>query len=308
MSTTAKSIKCGHCKGSHETTEQVRQCPVTGAAAQGVLARLAGQHQRNAQVLRSLGMTGTSPLAQHSVNAEQSPTEPLHSDGPGAAAKARPFDRPTRAHSALTGAMREPTDKALGYAKDRLTKRQWAPTKDALGAYTDHLSKVHFDLAMRVLTNKPISAQQCSDLIEALGLCPYKAEPAAPSAPQASEHKATATASAEVQRLLAEHKVPDGGYAVEDEDGTLHFYAVKVVFKDTGRRGLREQASDTLHRMYAGQQLGALRRIVEVGLKQAGERYAAELGMCYACRRTLTDETSRALGIGPICRGKGLSW
>lgn len=296
MSTTAKSIKCGHCKGTHETTEQVRQCPVTGTAAQGVLARLAGQHQRNAQVLRSLGMTGTT-----------SPVEPLHNDEP-VAAKARPFDRPTRAHSALTGAMREPTDKALGYAKDRLAKRQWAPTKSAVGAYTDHLSKAHMDLAMRVLTGKPISAEQCSELIEALGQCPYKAEPAAPSAPQASEHKATATASAEVQRLLAEHKVPDGGYAVEDEDGTLHFYAVKVVFKDTGRRGLREQASDTLHRMYAGQQLGALRRIIETGLKQAGERYAAELGMCYACRRTLTDETSRALGIGPICRGKGLSW
>lgn len=32
--------------------------------------------------------------------------------------------------------------------------------------------------------------------------------------------------------------------------------------------------------------------------------YGQELGRCYACGRVLTDETSRALGIGPDCRSK----
>lgn len=32
--------------------------------------------------------------------------------------------------------------------------------------------------------------------------------------------------------------------------------------------------------------------------------YATELGRCCRCNRTLTDETSRALGIGPDCRNR----
>jgi len=35
----------------------------------------------------------------------------------------------------------------------------------------------------------------------------------------------------------------------------------------------------------------------------AGPRFGREIGRCYVCGRTLTDETSRALGIGPVCRG-----
>lgn len=35
---------------------------------------------------------------------------------------------------------------------------------------------------------------------------------------------------------------------------------------------------------------------------QAAARYGQELGRCCACNRHLTDETSRALGIGPECR------
>jgi Family of unknown function (DUF6011) len=34
----------------------------------------------------------------------------------------------------------------------------------------------------------------------------------------------------------------------------------------------------------------------------AGTRYGQELGQCCQCNRTLTDETSRRLGIGPECR------
>ena len=37
---------------------------------------------------------------------------------------------------------------------------------------------------------------------------------------------------------------------------------------------------------------------------EAGPRYGQTIGRCYACHRTLTDETSRALGIGPDCRSK----
>jgi len=38
-----------------------------------------------------------------------------------------------------------------------------------------------------------------------------------------------------------------------------------------------------------------------VGPDAAGLRYADEIGTCYRCNRTLTDEASRAAGIGPVC-------
>lgn len=34
----------------------------------------------------------------------------------------------------------------------------------------------------------------------------------------------------------------------------------------------------------------------------AGRRYGREIGRCYRCNRTLTDDESRAAGIGPVCR------
>jgi hypothetical protein len=38
------------------------------------------------------------------------------------------------------------------------------------------------------------------------------------------------------------------------------------------------------------------------GDPEAGPRYGQEIGRCYRCNRTLTDQTSRDLGIGPTCR------
>ncbi len=49
---------------------------------------------------------------------------------------------------------------------------------------------------------------------------------------------------------------------------------------------------------------GVLARIAEVGIDVAGATYGRELGQCRRCNRTLTDETSRAAGIGPECATK----
>lgn len=97
-------------------------------------------------------------------------------------------------------------------------------------------------------------------------------------------------------------EVADGRYAVE-EDGTLKFFKVKngnrpgFVFLDI-------QASDEWH---AIRDLGRIRRIVALIAQDANAamiRYGHELGECGRCGRTLTDEASRAAGIGPICASK----
>jgi len=50
---------------------------------------------------------------------------------------------------------------------------------------------------------------------------------------------------------------------------------------------------------------GALSAIITEGIEVCGTRYGVELGQCRKCNRHLTDETSRALGIGPDCRSQG---
>ena len=93
--------------------------------------------------------------------------------------------------------------------------------------------------------------------------------------------------------------VQDGRYAVEKEDGTLMFYSVKngkyKTFVDVW-------ASDT---RYPIQSKIEAKRILEAikADPDAGPRFGREIGKCYVCGRTLTDELSRSLGIGPVCRG-----
>jgi Family of unknown function (DUF6011) len=47
-----------------------------------------------------------------------------------------------------------------------------------------------------------------------------------------------------------------------------------------------------------------LAKIVMDGAEQASKRYGRELGNCGRCGRTLTDDASRAAGIGPVCASK----
>jgi len=92
--------------------------------------------------------------------------------------------------------------------------------------------------------------------------------------------------------------VPDGRYAVEKEDGTLMFYSVKQgkykMFVDVW-------ASDARWPVKNPSEVGRILKAIKAD-PDAGPRFGREIGRCYVCGRTLTDETSRALGIGPICR------
>lgn len=47
----------------------------------------------------------------------------------------------------------------------------------------------------------------------------------------------------------------------------------------------------------------ALEAILATGVDQARQTYGVEIGRCAICNRHLTDDESRAFGIGPTCRG-----
>lgn len=95
--------------------------------------------------------------------------------------------------------------------------------------------------------------------------------------------------------------VAPGRYALETE-GKVDFYRVWV--SKTGRTGLVLLASDVEHPVRnAGQALSLLERI-SADPREASLRYGREIGSCGVCGRTLTDEHSRAAGIGPVCAEK----
>lgn len=97
---------------------------------------------------------------------------------------------------------------------------------------------------------------------------------------------------------------PSGHYAVE-MDGKLHFFQVDKPEKGKweGWTFLKEQASDEKYPVKGRRMLAVFQAISE-DWHEAMLAYGREIGKCGHCNRTLTDEDSRARGIGPVCARK----
>jgi hypothetical protein len=93
-------------------------------------------------------------------------------------------------------------------------------------------------------------------------------------------------------------EVADGRYAVPKDDGTLMFYSIK---KGTYTTFVDVWASDARWPIKAVAEKVRIMNLIKND-PDAGPRFGREIGRCYVCGRTLTDETSRELGIGPVCR------
>lgn len=100
--------------------------------------------------------------------------------------------------------------------------------------------------------------------------------------------------------------VPAGRYAVDNEEGKLTFYVVDR--PEEGRWAgwifLSVMASDEKHPIKGFAAKRTILQKIAVDPAGASRRYGLEIGKCGVCGRTLTDEESRAYGIGPICREK----
>lgn len=92
-------------------------------------------------------------------------------------------------------------------------------------------------------------------------------------------------------------------YAVVYE-GVLRFYrVVEGKGRWEGRRFLNRHKSDELGRVGRDEQKVVLAAI-NADPMGAQMLFARELTRCYICGRMLTDEASRAAGIGPDCAGR----
>jgi hypothetical protein len=168
------------------------------------------------------------------------------------------------------------SDKQIGYALALLDER------GMLGSSFNNKGDKWFATEdnVRMLTRK-----RCSDFIAKLLTLPQRTERANTWMPD----------------------VPDGHYAVQAPgDSMLGFYEVRT--SSRGFRKLYRQLSDD--RFYISPQDPHNEGVwltIAANPKEAALRYGRELGVCGVCSRTLTNEVSRSLGIGPVCRARR-SW
>lgn len=99
--------------------------------------------------------------------------------------------------------------------------------------------------------------------------------------------------------------VPAGRYALE-ADGVTKFYVVDAPDSGfwKGKVFLSVLASDEKHGIKNPATKVAILAKIAKDVKGAMQLFGQKIGKCGACGRTLTDEESRAFGIGPVCRGR----
>lgn len=111
------------------------------------------------------------------------------------------------------------------------------------------------------------------------------------------------------QTLVTTVDVPAGRYAVETNEGAVNTLAFYKVDRPTEGRWagyvfVKHIVSDGEQRLSQAAGKAILAKITEVGAEVASARYGHEIGECGVCGRTLTNDESRARGIGPVCAAK----
>lgn len=113
---------------------------------------------------------------------------------------------------------------------------------------------------------------------------------------------------AETEQVAATHEVAAGHYAVPTAEGHLAFYRVDCPTEGrwAGRTFVSLQLSDNYDRLPKPVQTAVLAKIA-TDPKAAMLAYGQNIGRCGHCNRTLTNEQSRAYGLGPVCR-EAMGW
>ena len=98
--------------------------------------------------------------------------------------------------------------------------------------------------------------------------------------------------------------VPAGRFAVEI-GGHLHFFQVDrpASGKWAGWTFVKRQSGGNFDRLPRGEAQEVL-ELIAADADEALRRYGRELGVCGVCGRELTDDESRAKGIGPTCEAR----
>jgi hypothetical protein len=110
--------------------------------------------------------------------------------------------------------------------------------------------------------------------------------------------------------MSAFQHIPPGRYATPSLTGNNDFDFWQVDRPDKGKwagrtfieRIIGGQENARLGNMH---QRAAAQAIADYGIDEASYLFGQQLGICGDCGRHLTDEESRRIGKGPVCRNKG---
>lgn len=106
-------------------------------------------------------------------------------------------------------------------------------------------------------------------------------------------------------------ELPAGYYAIDTGEGARNELAFYEVNRPTKGRWegycfiSQVIGGNPNQRLAIATQKGVAKKILEAGAEKAALRYGLEIGQCCRCNRTLTNDESRAKGIGPVCEGAG---
>lgn len=203
-----------------------------------------------------------------------------------------PFATATRTEPAAT-------DNQVGFILDLMERRDVSGLTgkirdrvfligQAIVAAESYITGERGEMVNRHLT-RPLTKAGASKLIELLTALPLrKPEP--------------------VNTLPGTETVPAGCYAIDSTEGAVN----KTVFYRVGRPDTGRWAGHVfVHRLEGGREIrvpryqlyGVLGRIAENSL-EASKAYGREIGKCGVCGHRLTNDDSRAAGIGPVCAAK----
>lgn len=112
-------------------------------------------------------------------------------------------------------------------------------------------------------------------------------------------------AARQMERRGLVPEVPAGRYALI-EDGAVKFFRVDRPTEGRwkGYTFVKAQASDDLYPVKDPVRRNAILAAIKTDIQGSLRLYGQQLGHCGVCGKALTDEYSRAYGIGPVCRSK----
>lgn len=106
--------------------------------------------------------------------------------------------------------------------------------------------------------------------------------------------------------MLKSFGIEAGRYAIYDSEGVLQFYRLDMPSEGrwAGYAFLSQQVSDNFFPVRAVETRKYVLVKIAISPQNAMLRYGKQLGICGHCGRTLTNEDSRKIGIGPVCAQK----
>lgn len=115
--------------------------------------------------------------------------------------------------------------------------------------------------------------------------------------------KAAPLKEAAATERTVKYNVPDGRYAIKGRDGGVRFFKLNTGKSDRwkGFRFLDEQHGDNFAPIKDRELKAKILAFVQKAPLDCATLYGKELGVCGICGKKLTDDASRAMGIGPDC-------